>query len=594
MLLPMLLAVQGAVSSFPVLSQGALFDTPVGGLERTGGTSARMAVSDQPFPQAIRVKIQETSVETNATQLTLANDKAVAAGDVLIATFWVRGKSARGGAGHIEFLFEKATDPWTKSVIRDVETGSDWKRIQVPFAAAEAYAPGAAMASFRFAFGPQVVDLGGVDVEDFGKSMTLEDATDSILKANPVGDVDIAIDVNHPAQVMWGLGGDFCQARYGSSEVLDKVGEYVLDHMPVRHARVGLPLNYWEPHEGEFDPDHQAGASLQLLTKLTAKGIPIVLSVWEGPTWLQGGAVEQSGRILAPDKYDACVEAIAKYLVLAKEKYAAKVDYISFNEPDYGVNFKFSSGTMRDFIRKAGPRFDQLGLTTKFVVGDTGGGAQYASYAEPILSDQSIAKYLGPIAFHCWDVLTATEQQYEAIRELGKRFHKPVWCLEAGHDAGLWQKPNPWSSWDNAFSTALAYEKTLRLSGAELMDYWTYENNYPLVDQATGKPYRVFDILQWLSHAFDFGAKVVPCLLGSKDVHALAGVSKDGATRVLIINECGDGAAVIHGLKESGAYEVAVEDRHGHTSSRVAADASGTLHTHLPIRSVVLVAPAPA
>ena len=106
------------------------------------------------------------------------------------------------------------------------------------------------------------------------------------------------------------------------------------------------------------------------------------------------------------------------------------------------------------------------------------------AFDTPLLEDPSIAPYLGPIAFHCWDVLSASDASYTAIADLGKRFKKPVWCLEAGHDAQLWQMKDPWATWDNALRTAMAYEKTIRLSGATVMDYWTLQDNYPVVDNS--------------------------------------------------------------------------------------------------------------
>ncbi|HEX8464593.1 MAG TPA: hypothetical protein VF627_08245, partial [Abditibacterium sp.] len=95
---------------------------PVGGLERTGAKSEIVPVSNQSFGRVLRVTIAQDSPETNATQLTIPNALALQKGDALVATLWARGQSARKTPAQLQFLFEKATDPWTKSVVSDIVT----------------------------------------------------------------------------------------------------------------------------------------------------------------------------------------------------------------------------------------------------------------------------------------------------------------------------------------------------------------------------------------------------------------------------------------------------------------------------------------
>jgi hypothetical protein len=172
---------------------------------------------------------------------------------------------------------------------------------------------------------------------------------------------------------------------------------------------------------------------------MARRKIPITGSVWEGPQWMVGGTPEQGGKTLPRERYDDCIEAVAQFLVTARDKYNAPVDYFSFNEPDYGINFKFTPAQMAEFIRLAGPRFAALGLKTKFLTADTANGSNFVEYARPLLEDKTIAPYLGPLAFHSWDVLGATDEKYTGIAALGRQYNRPVWCTEAGHDAQLWQ-----------------------------------------------------------------------------------------------------------------------------------------------------------
>lgn len=580
-----------------MLARDALLTGTVGGLERTKATASVVPATGEPFAKALRVTVGTTSAETNATQLTLPIAAPVEKGDALLASFFVRGASADGkNPAQMELLFERAVDPWTKSTEQGVVTPKNshaWRRILVPFTAAETYPPGGAMVSLRFAFGPQTVEVGGLSVVNYGKTKTAEELVALAAQGNPLGTARVTVRLADTKQTLMGFGGNFCQPRYGSTEALDAVGRYNLEHLPVAHARVGIPLNWWAPERGVYKDEAQAHAALLLMQEMARRRIPIVGSVWVGPAWLVGNQTEQSGRALAPEKYGDCIEAIAQFLVTARDKYGVTVDNFSFNEPDYGVNFKFTPATMAVFIRQAGPRFRALGLKTRFLVGDTAGGTPSADYARPLLADASLTPYLGPLAFHCWDVLSAPDARYTAIAALGRQYHKPVWCTEAGHDSQLWQAANPWASWENGLRTALAYEKTLRLTGAALMDYWTYEDNYPLVSKDGTRPFPVFSVIRQMGDALPAGAKVASAASDHEDLRALAAVGpKVGQFSVLLINPVGAGQVLLSGLPPGAVVSIVGSDANAQGKILTRAgrvDRQGHLTVPLATRSVVTV-----
>ena len=589
------LTLQSPQSGNEVLAPDALLTTRVQGLQATNATANLIDASGHNFVTALQVIVRKDSTQTNATQLSIPLSAQVEAGDAVLASFWLRSKQ---GPGRIEFLFEKSQSPWTKSAILVAAADQTWHRFQVPFTAAESYSPGDAMASFRFAFGPQTVELGGIDVTDFGKAQSLDSLGDAVAANSPLGTVTVRFDTKHSLQTMVGLGGDFCQARYGSTEVMDDVGHYVLNHLHVAHARVGLPLNYWEPKRGEDHVDAQGGASPATASFLTMfllkeRRIPIVLSIWEGPEWLVGSNPQELGRSLQPSQYRACIDAVARYLVLARDKYGVQVDDLSFNEPDSGVNFMFTPQTMGDFIRQAGPVLKSLGLKTKFLVGDTGGGSSLAPFANTLLEDPSLRDYLGPIAFHSWDAMNVKDADYEGIRALGAKFGKPIWCLECGYDAGLWrQEGNPFATWDNALKLALAYEKTIRLSGASVMDYWTYQDNYPLVDKNGPKPYPAFEVVRQMEEVFGSGQKVVKAASNTSELRALGTIDSRGVLYVLLVNPGGLGKAKVSGFKPNATVRIETRNLAGGKISYAKASVSGTLTVALPTRSALTIVPA--
>jgi O-glycosyl hydrolase len=581
----------------PVVTEGALTKTPIYGLDATRATSQVVSVTGKPFAQAVSVTIRAASAETNATQLCVPVSTAVGKGDAMLASFYVRGQAADGtDQANLAFLFERSLPPWRGSISQGVSTPRDpnaWKHVVIPFTAAEDYPLGQAQASLRFAFGPQTIEVGGLSVVDFGSTVTPEALASAAAERNPLGAVSVKVNRADVRQTLLGLGGDFCQPRYGSTTAMDPVGNYILAHLNVAQARVGIPLNTWAPQRGVYQDIGSAHAALLQMQMLAERHIPIIGTVWEGPAWMLPGQPEQSGRTLAPENYTDCIEAIAQFLVTARDKYGVTVADFSFNEANYGVNFLFTPGQISAFIEQAGPRFRSLGLKTKFLVGDTTGGMPFADYVRPILADQAAAPYLGALAFHCWDALSAPDDSYRAIAAIGRESNKPVWCTEGGYDAGLWQQPDPWGSWTNGLNTARAYVKTLRLSGAATVDYWTYQNNYQIVSSDGSTPYPIYYVISQMEDALPSGARVVATECDNDDVETLATVGPaPGQFSILLVNQDGAGTVTLSGLSEGSRIAVIVSDvnAQGHAvslPSRISQ--SGNLSLEIPHRCVISV-----
>lgn len=575
-----------------VLAADALRVTPVGGLERTQSSATILDERGPDGGVVLRVRIGSVSAETNATQLTVPNAQTVKKGDRMLAVVSLRGKRGSGVARG-EVMFERATSPWTKSLTQAVEAPvSGWARSVMAFESAEDYAAGEAMLSVRLAFGPQEVDLSGLKVLNYGQSRTLDELYEIAAAASGAKSATVLLKPGEIHQTFVGMGGNFCQPRYGHTAAMDAVGEYVLANLNVRHSRVGLPLDYWAPEPGRYVEEGQAGASLAALRELNRRGIPTIVSVWEGAAWLLPGGREQMGKVLPRERYEDCARAIGEYLKLAKTKYGVEVGWFSFNEADLGVNFKFNSEEIAAFIRVAGPMWKGMGLGTKFLVADTANGTATAAYAEPLLKDAGLKEYLGPIAFHSWDAYGASDEAYRAIADLGRRYGKEVWCTEAGHDAQLWQRPNPWDSWENALRTAYAYARAVRLTGSSVVHYWTYQDNYPLVDGATRRPYPVFQTMKQMESVMRPGWQVIGVEGVSPTLQLLATKRADGLeSALLIVNSGGSCEVTVRGIRRDSGAEVVVRDRSQATVgiSREVVAANGFLTLTVPVRSVTTI-----
>jgi len=132
-------------------------------------------VDGQPFSQALRASILEGSGSEWNVQLVAGNAAPVDKGDVILATFYLRAPTPPREAplGQTELVFELGRAPYSKSVSYPVQVGTAWTKVQVRFAAAQAFAAGEAHLIFRLGYEPEVLELGGVTVVSYGKQVPL-------------------------------------------------------------------------------------------------------------------------------------------------------------------------------------------------------------------------------------------------------------------------------------------------------------------------------------------------------------------------------------------------------------------------------------
>jgi len=135
----------------------------------------KIAVQGQPFQEALRAEIKKGSGHEWAVQLQAGTQGPVDEGDVLLATFYLRAEKPLEeiNAGQTQFVFELAKEPYTKSIMYDVQAGSAWRKITVPFVAKQRFAAGEAQMIFRLGYEPETIDIGGVTVENFAKKLAL-------------------------------------------------------------------------------------------------------------------------------------------------------------------------------------------------------------------------------------------------------------------------------------------------------------------------------------------------------------------------------------------------------------------------------------
>ena len=154
-------------------------------------------------------------------------------------------------------------------------------------------------------------------------------------------------------------------------------------------------------------------------------------------------------------------------------------------------------------------------------------------------------------------------------------------------------KTDPWGTWENALRTAQAYAKTLALTGASVMDYWTYQDNYPLVSGDGKTPYPVFSVMKQMGEALPPDSRVVAATADSDDVKIVAVRGpKAGYFSALLVNPVGAGRAILSGLPANQYAAVFLSDAGGQGKTvtlKAHVGGDGKLTVAFPARSVITV-----
>ncbi|MEK7407115.1 MAG: endo-1,4-beta-xylanase [Acidobacteriota bacterium] len=128
------------------------------------------AVEGQPFSQAMRLR---TSVEPPDgvqynVRVRAATTRPARKGDTVVATFWMRCLESATGVGATRFVVEEVVSPWTKSANYAAAAGAGWRRFVLPFTMADSFEAGQYNVQFWMGFEPQVIEIGGVSVANYG------------------------------------------------------------------------------------------------------------------------------------------------------------------------------------------------------------------------------------------------------------------------------------------------------------------------------------------------------------------------------------------------------------------------------------------
>jgi O-glycosyl hydrolase len=274
-----------------------------------------------------------------------------------------------------------------------------------------------------------------------------------------------------------GFGGNYC---FG---IESPVTDYTLKNLRVGWARVEMGLINWAPENDQ--PGSRLHDEFLLQKRLKEMGIPHVISIWELPEqfYTDPGPKpkRQSKRKIAPDKFDALVEAIGAYLAYGKKQYGAEPDLFSFNESNIGIDVWLTPEEHRDAIKRMGAHFEKLGLKTKMLLADATGPRGTHEFALSAANDSDALKYVGAVGFHSWG--GGTPQDYKAWGDLAEWLNLPLLVTELGVDASA-HKGRTYDSFQYAMQEVQMYQELLLYARPQGTIQWEFTADYGTVTDA--------------------------------------------------------------------------------------------------------------
>jgi hypothetical protein len=411
--------------------------------------------------------------------------------------------------------------------------------------------------------------------------------------------VNIDIRLDDIQQTVGHIGsGNFIHYFGGITSATEPVSLMNIEQLQPKYARVSIELQEWEPVNDNGDPlsmkpvaffdDRHNQATFELLKVLKENGVEITASIWRVPGWLVANPQDDSPRTISRGMYPEAIESIAAWLLHARDRYGVDVDFVSFNEANLGVTVLLSPEDYAEMIRVGGKRFAELGLKTKWLLGDCSSIRGCLDYVKLIWAEDDIRSYLGPLAFHNWDGVNVSNDTITALGDWAFEQGLDVRCTEGGWDAQLWQRSNEFPGWTNARQLAVSYNRVLKMSRATVFYYREMMgHDYQLNDGAM--PYSAMQVLQQMSEAFPPGTQILWTNPNNSAVYWVAGKTPVGDLSVHVVSNTTAERARITGLP-NGAYDVIISTREEFGKNTQTFNVTdGTLLFDLPGLSVTLV-----
>jgi len=171
--------------SAPALPPGGVALLAVGALDAFGATAqagnsdaytlSRVAANGPGFTQAWRIETRRDLNPPWAVEVRTRLTGAAKRGDTGYLRFYARmlASADETGSGQIRVAVQPAAPPHRQSLDATFAVGAEWQECLLPFTFEDDFAPGAAEVAFGFGFKRETIEVGGVEVVNYGAGVTV-------------------------------------------------------------------------------------------------------------------------------------------------------------------------------------------------------------------------------------------------------------------------------------------------------------------------------------------------------------------------------------------------------------------------------------
>lgn len=210
--------------------------------------------------------------------------------------------------------------------------------------------------------------------------------------------------------------------------------------------------------------------------------VTIIAAPWSAPAWMKESKVLNRGSLAQEHEKD-----YANYLVKYLEEYnkeGINIDYMSVQNEPMVDNLEYPCMLMDEYqmarvIKELGKKIEDAGFSTRILAYDHNYDSTVCTtvddYAEAILGDKDVAKYVEGVALHGYGTFDGAEEFAEGFKVYNEKYNTKTFLTEISE--GIWSR-------DFASNISYSLEKMILTPfnyGSSSAVYW----NLALYDDGT-------------------------------------------------------------------------------------------------------------
>jgi hypothetical protein len=258
----------------------------------------------------------------------------------------------------------------------------------------------------------------------------------------------------------------------------------------------------------------------------------------------------------------------------------------SFNESNIGINVGMTPESHTQAIKRIGAYFQKLGLKTKMLLGDVSSPRDTCQFVLEAASDPDALPFIGAVGFHSWG--GGTREQYAAWGNVAEWLGLPLLVTEMGVDASAYYTRS-YDSYEYGLHEARMAQELLTYSRPQGAQYWEFTDDYALARVAGDGVVEPTPRFWLMKHFTDLAPPSSDALTAASDQPAVLvtafGDHRDYTVHILNLGAARE--AVIAGLPDSDWRVVETTEEAQFQEAPIAHTEAGTVHLHLPSRSLV-------